>query len=298
VSARGQGWAITIHWALPYLKDLLSPETLAGIDEVQVDPEIGRKDTGNFLFINLSNCETKYRIPPSERRRVNREKLRAVLLRDVASEVHWSKSVSIVESTDNGVKVTFDDGTSTRGSLVVGADGANSRVRRFLRPDDYRNSQLPIRFLGSAVDMTPAQVAPLRKLDPLLFQGCHPESSCFMWVSMLETPAFNGTAENEPDKQRYRVQLNLSWPVRSPADEPAPTDQERVADMKRRAGIFAPVLRDAIHAIPDDAEVLEIKLADWPCLDWDNSKGRITLVGDAAVSLRYIETGGLDSAVL
>ncbi|EXJ87763.1 hypothetical protein A1O1_04690 [Capronia coronata CBS 617.96] len=281
-TARGQGWAITIHWALPYLKQMLEPEVLEAVDGVQVDPAIGRNDTGNFLFLNLATCETKYRIPPSERRRVNREKLRAVLLKDVEDHVRWSKKLTRVEVGEDGdgVRAHFHDGTSVSGAILVGAEGSNSTVRKFLSPGDYRNRQLPIRFVGSSVDMTKEQVAPLRKLDPLLFQGCHPETGCFMWVSMLEVPEINGTAGT--GKERYRVQINLSWPVRGPEDEVKSEGPEVVRDMKRRATVLAPVLKDAVDAIPEDAAVLEIKLADWPCLDWDNRGGRITLVGDAA----------------
>lgn len=282
ISSRGQGWAITIHWALPYLKKLLTPEVLEQIDGVQVDPAIGRNDSGNFLFLNLADCTTKYRIPPSERRRVNREKLRAVLLDGVKDHVRWSKRLISVRPREDGsgVEALFEDGTSTSGSLIVGAEGSNSSTRKFLSPNDYRNRQLPIRFVGSGVDMTAEQVQPLRSLDPLLFQGCHPETSCFMWVSMLEVPEINGTAGT--DHERYRVQINLSWPVKTLEDEVKPSYVERLQDMKRRASVFAPTLKDAVEAIPNDAEVLEIKLADWPCLDWDNQEGRVTLVGDAA----------------
>lgn len=282
VSARGQGWAITIHWALPYLKKLLEPDVLQDVEGVQVDPAIGRNDNGNFLFINLSNCETEFRIPPSERRRVNREKLLAVLVKGVQDRVQWSKKLILVEPGDEGrgVKAVFEDGTAVSGAVLVGAEGSNSTVRRFLCPNNYRNSQLPIRFVGCSVDMTKEQVTPLRSLDPLLFQGCHPETSCYMWVSMLEVPEINGTAGT--DQERYRVQLNLSWPVNGPEDEVEPNNAERLRDMKRRAAAFAPVLREAIESIPDDTGVLEIKLADWPCRDWDNRRGTVTLVGDAA----------------
>ncbi|KAK6383857.1 hypothetical protein LTS17_003149 [Exophiala oligosperma] len=282
VSARGQGWAITIHWALPYLKQLLEPQVLQKIDSVQVDPAQGRQDKGNFLFLNLSNCETKFRIPPSERRRVNREKLRAVLLEGVKDQVQWSKRLVGVEPAlaGQGVKALFADGTSSTGALLVGADGSNSAVRKFLRPDDYHNRQLPIRFVGTGVDMTEDRVRPLRSLDPLLFQGCHPDTSCFMWVSMLEVPEINGTAGTADE--RYRVQLNLSWPVKGPQDEVKATDSDRLQDMKMRAAPFAPVLRNAVESIPEGSTVLEIKLADWPCLKWDNHQGSVTLVGDAA----------------
>jgi 2-polyprenyl-6-methoxyphenol hydroxylase-like FAD-dependent oxidoreductase len=282
VSARGQGWAITIHWALPYLTQMLSPEVMEEVDAVQVDPAVGRNDNGNFLFINLSDCSTKFRIPPSTRRRVNREKLRAVLLKGVEEHVQWSKRlVNVqVDHQGRGVQAIFEDGSSYSGALLIGAEGSNSAVRKFLSPEDYRNRQLPIRFVGSGINMTAEQVKPLRSLDPLLFQGCHPDTSCFMWVSMLEVPEINGTAGT--DQERYRVQINLSWPVKSPADEVKSDNHEKLKDMKRRANVFAPTLKSAVELIPDNAEVLEIKLADWPCLPWDNQGGRVTLMGDAA----------------
>lgn len=280
VSARGQGWAITLHWALSYLREMLEPEVLDKVDAVQVDPVIGKNDSGSFLFLNLATCEPKFRIPPSERRRVNREKLRAVLLDSVKDHVRWSKNFSRLEASDEGVIAFFEDGTSVSGAILVGADGSNSRVRRYLCPQNYRNRQLPIRYVGSAVDMTKEQVTPLRALDPLLFQGCHPETSCFMWVSMLDVPQTNGTAGTT--KERYRVQINLSWPVKSAEDEVKPTDAERLQDMRKRAAVFAPVLRKAIESIPDDEIVLEITIADWSCPDWDNRHGKVTLIGDAA----------------
>jgi len=253
---------------------------LKAVDSVQVDPAVGRNDNGNFLFLNLATGETKYRIPPAERRRVNREKLRGLLLKDVADHVQWSKRLTSVEPTERGIKVVFEDGTSATGSLVVGCEGSNSVVRKSLCPNNYRNEQLPIRFLGAGIDMTPQQVSPLRSLDPLLFQGCHPDTGCFLWVSMLEVPEINGTAGT--DHERYRVQINLSWPVRTADDEVKSSPTEQIRDMKRRAAVFAPVLRDAVQLIPESAEILEIKLADWPCPSWDNYGAKATLLGDAA----------------
>jgi 2-polyprenyl-6-methoxyphenol hydroxylase-like FAD-dependent oxidoreductase len=259
---------------------MLSAESLAAIDSVQVDPDVGRNDTGNFLFINAQTLEPKFKIPPSARRRVNREKLREVLLQDVAEHVHWSKRLTAIESThDGGVTAIFDDDTRVPGALIVGAEGSNSRTRKYLRPDAYKNTQLPVRFVGAAVDMTPAQAAPLRDLDPLLFQGCHPVTGTFIWVSMLESPAVNGTLGT--GEERYRVQINLSWPVRSAGDEVKTDRAERMKQMKTRAEGFAPCLKDAVDGIPDEAEVLEIVLADWPCLEWDG-RGVCTLIGDAA----------------
>lgn len=52
--------------------------------------------------------------------------------------------------------------------------------------------------------------------------------------------------------------------------------------MKRRASNFAEPFKTAILSVPDDTPVTEIKLGDWPCLEWDNHDGTVTLAGDAA----------------
>lgn len=62
----------------------------------------------------------------------------------------------------------------------------------------------------------------------------------------------------------------------------SPDNAERLEGMKRRASRFAEPLRSAILDIPSDTEVMEIKLGDWPCFDWDSFGGRVTLAGDAA----------------
>ncbi|OAQ66157.1 FAD dependent oxidoreductase [Pochonia chlamydosporia 170] len=283
IDARPHGWAITIHWALPFLVELLDEATIDAVENVQVDPEVGRNDNGNFLFINLETLDSKFRIPPNKRRRVNREKLRKALLQGVANHVHWGKRLSNIElgdGNDGMVQAHFTDGSSAQGSIVVGAEGTNSQTRKFLVPENYRNHQLPVRFIGAAVDMTPEQVKPLRDIDPLLFQGCHPVTGHFLWISMMESPEVNGTKGT--DHERYRVQVITSWMVKSEKDEVPPSDVERIAEMKRRAIGFHPLLRQAVDCIPDSAPVLEIALQDWPCFNWDNRDGRVTLVGDAA----------------
>ncbi|EGR45197.1 uncharacterized protein TRIREDRAFT_81679 [Trichoderma reesei QM6a] len=290
IDARGQGYAITLHWVLRFLHDMLDKETLDAIDGVQVDPEVGRNDNGNFIFINLKTLETKFRIPPNHRRRVNREKLRKVLLQGVADHVRWGKKLVDIRLSDgddgdshsDGVTAIFADGSSATGWMLVGAEGSNSQTRRFLVPDAYRNHQLPVKMIGASADFTPAQVAPLRRIDPLLFQGCHPDTGVFLWISMLETPEVNGTAAGAPGDERYRVQVMLSW-LDKDRDEAVPeSSRERVALMKRLAAGFHPDLHDAIQAVPESSPALHLLLQDWPCQDWDNRGGRVTLAGDAA----------------
>jgi len=268
---------------------MLPPHVFAGVDTALVDPNISPKnDPGNFLFLNLQDCSTKYRIPPNRRMRVKREKLREVLMEDLKTHIHWGKRLVDVEQTAGaqGSTAIFADGTRYKGCLIVGIEGSASVVRKILCPDSHDLQQLPIRFAGTSAVLTKEQVQPLRDLDPLLFQGCHPETGTFFWFSILSTPSSeaSGTtcSDSRSKNDNYLVQLNLSWPVHSEADELAPTHAARVMEMHRRAEPFDPRLRTAISYIPAEAEILEIKLADWGCLDWDNHGGTVTLAGDAA----------------
>ena len=97
---------------------------------------------------------------------------------------------------------------------------------------------------------------------------------------MLGTSSVNGTKGT--GKELYRVQINLPWLAHPEEDDAKRSDVERLADMKRRAQSFHPVLRNAVQSIPEVSQVLEIVLQDWPCYDWDNHGGRVSLVGDAA----------------
>ncbi|GME21862.1 hypothetical protein GTA08_BOTSDO11127 [Neofusicoccum parvum] len=291
LAARGQGWAITLHWSLSFLAQLLPPDALARVEAVQVDPaNAPPNDGGQFLFLNLADCAVKFRIPPSARRwRVNRERMRQALHEGIEEHVEWGRRVADVRTAASSsslgsggeTRLVFEDGTvSVPGRLVVGVDGSRSTIRKFLAPGAYLNQQLPIRFTGVAVDMTPEQIKPLRDLDPLLFQGLHPPSRTYMWYSTLETPAVNGT-EGSGD-EIYRAQLNMSWPLEKPEDEVAETDEGRLEFMKKRAQNFDPRLRRVWEGIPEGTEVTEVKLADWDRVSWDNRGGQVTLTGDAA----------------
>lgn len=83
-------------------------------------------DQGNFLFLNGSNCEIRYKIPPTKRRlRLHRQKLRGVLSQHL--DIRYGKEVKYcVKSQEGRMIVHFTDGTTEEGSLLVGADGNHS----------------------------------------------------------------------------------------------------------------------------------------------------------------------------
>ncbi|GMG55736.1 unnamed protein product [Ambrosiozyma monospora] len=92
---RGQGWGITLHWALEDFLSLLPVELHKDIYESEVLENFHLKDTGNFIFINAGTGETVVRIPPTKRLRVRREGIRKTLLKQV--DVHWGCEAEDVE---------------------------------------------------------------------------------------------------------------------------------------------------------------------------------------------------------
>lgn len=89
----------------------------------------------------------------------------------------------------------------------------------------------------------------------------------------------------EPDGRiNYDALVIISWIMKDPVKDAIPkTNPERIAMMKKRAAGFAEPLRSIVMDIPDDLDfTTPLRLGDFPCRDWDNKGGRVTLAGDSA----------------
>ena len=134
-----------------------------------------------MLTLDASTAEIKFLIKPTKRLRLKRERLRKSLLHDVP--VQWDRCLVSFSTDVDGVTAVFEDGSTAKGTVLVGVDGSSSRLRRLLAPENHTAKKLSISGAAVAVYFTPEQMTPMLELDPLLFLAIHPETNDFLWWS-------------------------------------------------------------------------------------------------------------------
>ena len=190
------------------------------------------------------------------------------------------KFVAATESQDS-VEICFEDGTRTTSSILIGADGIHSTVRRLLYPD------LTPKFLNlagvtaavptSALGLTDAMLQDFENPDldyPLPITIQHPAHGAF-----VVAPQRSGAQEMFFGRQRTWTDTDRAgWDARS-ADK-----QELANFLASDTQDFPQIVRDVVKSIPHDTINLWPfyvipNLPSWISAD---GKGRIILVGDAA----------------
>lgn len=190
------------------------------------------------------------------------------------------KFVAATESQDS-VEICFEDGTRTNSSILIGADGIHSTVRRLLYPG------LTPKFLNlagvtaavptSALGLTDAMLQDFENPDldyPLPITIQHPAHGAF-----VVAPQRSGAQEMFFGRQRTWTDTDRAgWDARS-ADK-----QELANFLASDTQDFPQIVRDVVKSIPHDTINLWPfyvipNLPSWISAD---GKGRIILVGDAA----------------
>ncbi|WP_245844070.1 FAD-dependent oxidoreductase [Sphingomonas spermidinifaciens] len=164
------------------------------------------------------------------------------------------RDVARIDDHGDGVRLTFSDGAVEEADVVIGADGINSFVRRQLWGEEPIRRQF------------------LHLVGGYLFLDEAPEG-----VGIL---SHDRTTQVSYTPIRHEGKWGYEWWVLEAfrPDDPLPTDLVEFCRVRARG--FPQRVRDLIEATPPE-HMQRWEIRDRPPLkQW--SKGRVTLVGDAA----------------
>jgi len=187
LDARERDWPISVHWALPALKSLLSDSTLANFPSALSRPHIEyTPEVESMLCINGQTGEVMIRSVIPGLRRITRQRLRRILAAELAATgaIRWDKQLDSIEfdGDSHPVRLIFADGTMAEADYVLGTDGASSKTRELLFGDDKEAALAKPSGLmcatGYVMHGDAAKVEPVIKLHPLAAVTVGTTSNC------------------------------------------------------------------------------------------------------------------------
>ncbi|EEB94008.1 hypothetical protein MPER_07259 [Moniliophthora perniciosa FA553] len=261
--SQSQDWDFGIYWSQSPLSACLPKHiTYEKLKTAQVDPDLDPAKDDYLPVFDLSTGEEMHKIDMPFVLRLRRSEF-IELLREGLADIRYGKCLSAINTDSHAriVTATFTDGTTEHGTLLIGADGAQSAVRNFLFPSDPAKAALkPSRIVSRMVITT---------LPPHAIVGI------YAWFGSHEC------SSNTPSSEwKFTLIISRREPLHICAD------QEGSAVLARAKCIARKWLCEPFcsiwEAVPDDAQAWCSRLNSWPTEEWDNRNGRVTLVGDAA----------------
>jgi 2-polyprenyl-6-methoxyphenol hydroxylase-like FAD-dependent oxidoreductase len=274
-TARGQGGSLDLH-ADSGLRALELAGLRAAFDRVAryEDQDIYMYDPAGALLYEEAGLG-------GGRPEVDRGELRKLLIESLpAGTIEWGKRVTGVESLGDGrTRVRFDNEPAREFELVVGADGAWSRVRPLV--SDVRPAYTGVSFVEVELDKFDARHPDLVDLVPhgkLMALGEH-----------------KALIAQRNARSNMRVYVALAVPESGARELATRSPSEIKAELLRQLAGWSPRLRALIERADDRALVLPI------CAlpighSWTHRRGA-TLLGDAAHVMSPFGGEGVNNAM-
>jgi 2-polyprenyl-6-methoxyphenol hydroxylase-like FAD-dependent oxidoreductase len=198
--------------------------------------------------------------------------LHAAIQDDV--EFRFNDTISTLKETDHGIDITFESGTQRTFDLVVGADGMHSHTRELLfGPEARFHRHLGYRF---AVFTMPNTFGLSREL--------------LMWNAPGRAAALYATGGRQDPVHAF-LNFHLPQPPHHPLDRGA--QEALVTEAFAGSAWELPTLVDTMREADDlfSDTVGQIRMPTW-------SKGRATLIGDAAWAPSFLTGQGTSLALV
>ncbi|KAJ5995564.1 FAD-binding monooxygenase [Penicillium waksmanii] len=205
--------------------------------------------------------------------RARRTRLQQALLARVPEGIikYSKKLVHLDDLPDEGVRLTFADGTEVRADIVVGADGIHSAVRKSLFPDHK------LRFTGNTAFRVLVPKSRLISLPEIT------STTAWWWGKAGHVYFSDVDDEIENSDPLFEITVRSYHEPEIPGKTvgwgiPAANEKGRVP---RQGMEFDQRVRDAVDAV-EEGEWWEFAGFAGPRLDHITGWGKVALIGDAS----------------
>ncbi|PKK43459.1 hypothetical protein CI102_11825 [Trichoderma harzianum] len=274
--ARFQGWAIALHTITDELVASM-PSDMPDLRQATDHMSPLKIPTQICLYPAESNVRVGWEdCPETPFIRAERYRLRNHLATNIP--IQWGKRVQRIEHDDQGVAVYFEDGTSAKGDILVGADGVKSVVRQQLlqKSHDEVLKIIPLAAIVGELKLSGEAFKRQLQLSHGSYSLIDSEKGYLTFCSLHDVAPDGKSA-------RYYWIMSRSDPTIADPDHwlHKATQQEKLDHAREVMSNREPKFREIFDLTPVEGVKKETHI--WRDLELSSlPAGRVVLMGDAA----------------
>ncbi|KAI1155275.1 FAD/NAD(P)-binding domain-containing protein [Nemania diffusa] len=274
-NSRFQGWAIALHTITDEIVSSM-PSDMPDLKEAT--NHLAPLDLPAQILMYYPEQDRMGFVDSSETPLIRAERYRLREWLSTNIPIQWGKRLESVENDDSGVTVWFEDGTSAKGDMLVGADGIQSIVRQNLlhRSHDDLLEVVPLANIVGQLTLSGDAFKRQLALGHSSYSVIRPELGFITFVGLHDVSADGQSA------RFYWMMMHPDATVGSPGHWlQTASKQAKLDHVLRTAERLSPDLREIFELTP--VEGIREEKHIWRDLELSSlPAGRVVLLGDAA----------------
>ncbi|ETS83211.1 hypothetical protein PFICI_05087 [Pestalotiopsis fici W106-1] len=287
---RPRDWGVTAHWAIKFL-DLYPDGMETRLQDAQVIANKDPKQQEHVLFHDGQTGESIKTIPLGPARRYSQRKIRQALVNGLEEVIQYHKALQEIRVLSDGVEVSFADGTSASGSIVVACDGSQSDTRQHLfeEKEDALWKPIPGFVLNNFwMQYTREQALEVKsQLSHFMDIAVHPNGTYYGLIPL------DISDMDKPETWKFQIFMAFASDLKPEEDAP----EKRFELVKEAGKAFVNPFSLGIEYMPEGTYINPDRYGIWETKQWDHKGGRVILAGDAAHAMTAHRAQGLNHAL-